>query len=214
MKTLSYFLSKSVHFLLTIYSFKDLNNDGKIDSKDQTAIGDAIPDFTYSFTNNFKYKNITLGIVLTGSQGNQIYNFTRHYIDGIYPGFGDRFGNVSTQALQAFEAGVNENTDVPRITLNDPNGNGRISNRFVEDGSYLRIENVSLSYDLPNKIFEKSFISKVKLYVNVQNLYTFTKYTGFDPALGNLDQNITLSGIDLGRYPVPRTTSVGMNLEF
>lgn len=194
--------------------FKDLNNDGKIDAKDQKAIGDAIPDFTYSFTNNFKYKNITLGIVLTGSQGNQIYNFTRHYIDGIYPGFGDRFGNVSTQALQAFEAGVNENTDVPRITLNDPNGNGRISNRFVEDGSYLRIQNVSLSYDLPNKIFEKSFISKVKLYVNVQNLYTFTKYTGFDPALGNLDQNITLSGIDLGRYPVPRTTSVGMNLEF
>lgn len=71
--------------------FKDLNNDGKIDAKDQKAIGDAIPDFTYSFTNNFKYKNITLGIVLTGSQGNQIYNFTRHYIDGIYPGFGDRF---------------------------------------------------------------------------------------------------------------------------
>lgn len=194
--------------------FKDLNNDGKIDAKDQKAIGDAIPDFTYSFTNNFKYKNITLGIVLTGSQGNQIYNFTRHYIDGIYPGFGDRFGNVSTQALQAFEAGVNENTDVPRITLNDPNANGRISNRFVEDGSYLRIQNVSLSYDLPNKIFDKSFISKVKLYVNVQNLYTFTKYSGFDPALGNLDQNITLSGIDLGRYPVPRTTSVGMNLEF
>lgn len=194
--------------------FKDLNNDGKIDAKDQKAIGDAIPDFTYSLTNNFKYKNITLGIVLTGSQGNQIYNFTRHYIDGIYPGFGDRFGNVSTQALQAFEVGVNENTDVPRITLNDPNGNGRISNRFVEDGSYLRIQNVSLSYDLPNKIFDKSFISKVKLYVNVQNLHTFTKYSGFDPALGNLDQNITLSGIDLGRYPVPRTTSVGMNLEF
>jgi len=194
--------------------FKDLNGDGKIDSKDQTAIGDAIPDFTYAFTNNFKYKNLSLSVVLTGSQGNQIYNFTRHYIDGIYPGFGDRYGNVSTQALQAFEPGVNENTDVPRITLNDPNGNGRISNRFVEDGSYLRIQNVSLSYDLPSKIFDNSFISKVRLYVNVQNLYTFTKYTGSDPALGNLDQNITLSGIDLGRYPVPRTTSVGVNLEF
>jgi hypothetical protein len=103
---------------------------------------------------------------------------------------------------------------VPRITLNDPNANGRISNRFVEDGSYLRIQNVSLSYDLPASIFEKSIFSKIKLYVNVQNLYTFTKYSGFDPALGNLDQNITLSGIDLGRYPVPRTTSVGMNLEF
>lgn len=194
--------------------FKDLNGDGKIDSKDQTAIGDAIPDFTYAITNNLRYKNFNFSVSLTGSQGNKIYNFTRHYIDGIYPGFGDRFGNVSTQAMQAFEPGVNENTDVPRITLNDPNGNGRISNRFVEDGSYLRIQNVSLSYDLPNKIFDNSIISKVRLYANVQNLYTFTKYTGFDPALGNLDQNITLSGIDLGRYPVPRITSIGVNLEF
>ncbi|MDX6182802.1 TonB-dependent receptor [Flavobacterium sp. Fl-77] len=194
--------------------FKDLNNDGKIDAKDQTAIGSAIPDFTYSFNNNFKYKNISLSVVLTGSQGNEIYNFTRHYTDGIYPGFGDRFANVSTRAINAFEPGVNENTNEPRISLNDPNGNGRISNRFVEDGSYLRIQNVSLSYDLPKKIFETSIISKIRLYVNVQNLYTWTKYSGFDPALGNLDQNITLSGIDLGRYPVPRTTSMGLNLEF
>lgn len=194
--------------------FKDLNSDGKIDAKDQTAIGSAIPDFTYSFTNNFKYKNISLSVVLTGSQGNEIYNFTRHYTDGIYPGFGDRFANVSTRALDAFEPGVNENTNEPRISLNDPNGNGRISNRFVEDGSYLRIQNVSLGYDLPKKIFENSIISKIRLYVNVQNLYTWTKYSGFDPALGNLDQNITLSGIDLGRYPVPRTTSMGLNLEF
>ena len=194
--------------------FKDLNEDGKIDAKDQTAIGSAIPDFTYSFTNNFKYKNITLGIVLTGTQGNEIYNFTHHYTDGIYPGFGDRYANVSTDALHAFEPGVNENTNVPRITLTDPNGNGRISNRFVEDGSYLRIQNVSLSYDLPSKIFEKSIFSNVRFYVNVQNLYTFTNYSGFDPALGNLDQNITLSGIDLGRYPIPRTTSIGVDLKF
>lgn len=194
--------------------FKDLNDDGKIDAKDQTAIGSAIPDFTYSFTNNFRYKNISLGIVLTGTQGNEIYNFTRHYTDGIYPGFGDRYANASTEVLNAFEAGVNENTNVPRMTLTDPNGNGRISNRFVEDGSYLRIQNVSLSYDLPSKIFEKSIFSNVRLYANVQNLYTFTKYSGFDPALGNLDQNITLSGIDLGRYPVPRTTSIGVDLKF
>lgn len=194
--------------------FKDLNEDGKIDSKDQTDIGSAIPDFTYSFTNNFKYKNITLGIVLTGSQGGEIYNFTRHYTDGIYPGFGDRYANVSTDALNAFETGVNENTNVPRITLTDPNGNGRISDRFVEDGSYLRIQNVSLSYDLPSKIFDKSILSSVRFYMNVQNLYTFTKYSGFDPALGNLDQNVTLSGIDLGRYPVPRTTSLGVDLKF
>ena len=194
--------------------FKDNNKDGKIDAKDQAPLGSAIPDFTYAFTNNFKYKNLSLSIVLQGSQGNEIYNFTRHYTDGIFPGFGDRYGNVSPQVLNAFEAGVNENTNVPRITLNDPNGNGRISDRFVEDGSYLRIQNVSLGYDLPSKMFGNSIFTKARFYINVQNLYTFTKYTGFDPALGNLDQNVTLSGIDLGRYPVPRTTSLGVNLEF
>lgn len=194
--------------------FKDINGDGRIDSKDQAPIGSAIPDFTYSLTNNFKYKNLNLSIVLQGSQGNQIYNFTRHYTDGIFPGLGDRYANVSTEVLNAFEVGVNENTSVPRITLTDPNGNGRISDRFVEDGSYLRIQNISLGYDLPSQIFEKSIFSKARIYVNVQNLYTFTNYSGFDPALGNLDQNVTLSGIDLGRYPVPRTTSVGLNLEF
>ncbi|WP_445456996.1 SusC/RagA family TonB-linked outer membrane protein [Flavobacterium sp. HNIBRBA15423] len=194
--------------------FKDINGDGKIDTKDQAPIGSAIPDFTYSISNNFKYKNFNLSIVLQGSQGNEIYNFTRHYTDGIYPGFGDRFGNVSTEVLNAFEVGVNENTNVPRITLTDPNGNGRVSDRFVEDGSYLRIQNISLGYDLPTQIFGKSIFSKARLYVNVQNLYTFTKYSGFDPALGNFDQNVTLNGIDLGRYPVPRTTSLGLNLEF
>ncbi|MDG2431644.1 MAG: TonB-dependent receptor, partial [Flavobacterium sp.] len=194
--------------------FKDLDGDGEITARDQAPIGSAIPDFTYAITNNFKYKNFNLSVVLQGSQGNEIYNFTRHYIDGIYPGFGDRYGNVSTQVNNAFEVGVNENTNVPRITLNDPNGNGRISDRFVEDGSYLRIQNVSFGYDLPTEIFGKSIFTKAKIYLNVQNLHTFTKYSGFDPALGNLDQNVILSGIDLGRYPVPRTTSIGVNLEF
>ena len=192
--------------------FKDLNDDGKIDSKDQAALGSAIPDFTYAITNNFKYKNLNLAIVLQGSQGNEIYNFTRHYTDGIFPGFGDRYSNVSTRVLNAFEAGVNENE--PRITFSDPNGNGRISDRFVEDGSYLRIQSVSLGYDFPKEFIAKFFFTNAKVYLNIQNLHTFTKYSGFDPALGNLDQNVTLSGIDLGRYPVPRTTSIGVNLDF
>ena len=194
--------------------FKDLNQDGKIDAKDQTSIGGAIPDFTYSFINTFKYQNFTLSIGLTGTQGNEIYNFTRHYTDGIYPGFGDRYGNVSTRVATAFEAGTNENTSEPRITLTDPNGNGRISDRFVEDGSYLRIQNVSLSYNLPSQMFERSIFSSIRVYTNIQNLYTWTNYSGFDPALGNLDSNIILSGIDLGRYPVPRITSLGVDIKF
>ncbi|GAA5028245.1 SusC/RagA family TonB-linked outer membrane protein [Marivirga lumbricoides] len=194
--------------------FKDLNNDNVIDGKDQAPIGNAIPDFTYSLINNLEYKNFSLAITLQGSQGNDIYNFTRHYIDGIVPGFGDRFSNVTPRALNAFELGVNEDTNEPRLTLTDPNGNGRISDRFVEDGSYLRIQNVMLSYNVPSGIIGNGFFSRIRVYASVQNLYTFTKYSGFDPSLGSLDQNVTLNGIDLGRFPVPRISSVGLNLEF
>jgi len=194
--------------------FKDLNNDNVIDGNDQTAIGNAIPDFTYSFVNNIEYKNFSLDITIQGSQGNDIYNFTRHYIDGIVPGFGDRFANVSPRALNAFEQGVNENTNQPRLSLTDPNGNGRISDRFVEDGSYLRIQNVMLSYRLPDKVLRNRFFTRARIYASVQNLYTFTKYSGLDPSLGSLDQNVTLNGIDMGRFPVPRVSSLGINLEF
>ncbi len=194
--------------------FKDLNDDGIIDGNDQAAIGNAIPDFTYSLVNNFEFKNFSLAITLQGSQGNDIYNFTRHYIDGIVPGFGDRFSNVSPRALNAFEVGVNETSNEPRLTLTDPNGNGRISDRFIEDGSYLRIQNVMLSYNIPTDVLGKGFFSKARVYASVQNLYTFTNYSGFDPALGSLDQNITLNGIDLGRFPVPRISSIGVSLEF
>lgn len=194
--------------------FKDLNNDGVIDTKDQTALGSAIPDFTYSLSNTFKYKDFDFSVLVLGTYGNEIYNFTRHYIDGVFPGFGDRFGNVSTRVLNAFEAGVNENTLEPRLTESDPNGNGRISSRFVEDGSYLRIQNIALGYNLPDNLLSKSFFQKVRFYVSIQNLHTFTKYSGFDVALGNLDQNVTLAGVDLGRYPVPTTTSIGVNLDF
>lgn len=194
--------------------FKDLNNDKVIDGNDQAPIGSAIPDFTYSLVNNIEYKNFSLDITLQGSQGNDIYNFTRHYIDGIVPGFGDRYANVTPRALNAFEQGVNENTNEPRLTLTDPNGNGRISDRFVEDGSYLRIQNVMLSYRVPDKVLGNGFFSRARIYASVQNLYTFTKYSGFDPSLGSLDQNVTLNGIDLGRFPVPRISSIGINLEF
>lgn len=194
--------------------FKDINQDGKIDANDQTAIGSPLPDFTYSFINTFKYQNFTLSVSLNGTQGNEIYNFTRHYTDGNYPGFGDRYGNVNSRVATAFESGVNENTTEPRLTLTDPNGNGRISDRFVEDGSYLRIQNVSLSYNLPSQMFERSIFSSVRVYTNIQNLYTWTNYSGFDPALGSLDSNIILSGIDLGRYPVPRITSLGVDIKF
>ena len=130
------------------------------------------------------------------------------------PGFGDRYANVTPRALNAFEEGVNEDTNEPRLTLTDPNGNGRISDRFVEDGSYLRIQNVMLSYRVPDRILGNGFFTRARIYASVQNLYTFTNYSGFDPSLGSLDQNVTLNGIDLGRFPVPRISSIGVNLEF
>ena len=84
----------------------------------------------------------------------------------------------------------------------------------MEDGSYLRIQNIALGFNLPSNLLEKSLFTKVRFYVSIQNLHTFTNYSGFDVALGNLDQNVTLAGVDLGRYPVPTTTSIGVNIDF
>jgi TonB-dependent starch-binding outer membrane protein SusC len=204
--------------------FKDLNGDGVIDTKDKTYIGSAIPKFSYSFNNNFKYKNLDLRIVLQGTYGNKIYNQNRFYTEGL------RFlgENQSTNAINHFvvkyiegtnqlddAANLAQNTDVPRIDRANSNSNTRVSDRFVEDGSYLRIQNVTLGYTMPTSWVEKSnFFSRVKLYAAAQNLFTFTKYTGLDPEVGSRNSDIKLSGLDVGRYPVARTFTLGLNLDF
>ena len=179
--------------------FKDLNGDGVIDDKDRTNIGNPNPTFTYGFTNTFTYKNIELAVFIQGSQGNKVLNFTRWYTEG-----GVSNGNYSNAVLARW-TGEGTSNSIPRLVLDDPNGNNRVSDRFVEDGSYLRIKNVRLSYGIPAKWANRLNVKNTKFYVSAQNLLTVTNYSGFDPEVGG--------GVDYGFYPQARTFLAGITID-
>lgn len=189
--------------------YVDVNGDGIIDPKDKTVIGNPHPDFTFGFTNNFKYKNFDLSIFLQGSVGNDIMNLTRR--NGTSNSL--LYQNQLVEALDYWTP-TNTDTNIPRPIGSTSNYNLEISDRYVEDGSYVRIQNLTLGYSLPSSLLSKVKISRLKVYGSVQNLYTFTKYSGYDPEIGSFNQNVLLSGVDNGRYPTPRTYSLGINLEF
>ena len=189
--------------------YKDVNGDGVVDAKDKTFIGNPHPKFTYGFTNNFKYKDFDCSLFLQGSYGNDIMNLTRR----AGTTNASLYDNQLVEAMDYYSAS-NTASNNPRPIANTSNNNLLISSRYVEDGSYLRIQNFTLGYSLPKDFMSKSKITRARIYGSAQNLYTFTKYTGYDPEIGSFNQNVLLSGIDNGRYPSPRTISVGINLEF
>jgi len=190
--------------------FVDLNGDGVIDDNDRTFIGNPHPDFTYSITNNFRYGMFDLSIFLQGSYGNDIYNYTRTYIEGV-----NRFNaNQAASVIDRFSAS-NPDGSLPRYSDGDKNGNNRVSDRFIEDGSYLRIQSITFGCTLPKDTFGKTKIfDQIRVYTTIQNLYTFTDYSGYDPEVGSLNQSALFKGIDFGRYPVPRTMTLGLNVQF
>jgi TonB-linked SusC/RagA family outer membrane protein len=188
--------------------YKDQNNDGVIDQNDLVAIGNPNPKFSYGFTNNFKYKNIDLSIFLQGTVGNDLMNLTRHS--------GTMNSNIGTNYLTDaadFYSATNLDASLPRPSTYD-HINNAISSRMIEDGTYLRIQNVTLGYSLPLDLISKIKLSRLRVYVSGQNLYTFTNYKGYDPEVGSFNQDALLSGIDNGRYPVPRQVTFGFNVEF
>ena len=180
--------------------FKDLNNDGVINDKDRTNIGNANPTFTYGLTNSFSYKNLELSVFIQGSQGNKVLNFTRWYTEG-----GVSNGNYSNAVINRWNASGVTNS-MPRLALNDPNGNNRVSDRFVEDASYMRIKNVRISYNVPAKVMNYLKLKRAQIYVSAQNLVTLTNYTGMDPEVGG--------GVDIGFYPQARTYLAGITIDF
>jgi TonB-linked SusC/RagA family outer membrane protein len=183
--------------------FKDLNNDGIINAEDQDYIGNPTPKFTYGANFSADYKNFDFSIFLLGSQGNDIYNATVRY-DFTYVN-----RPVSELNRWTGEGSTNEN---PRVSLTDPNQNARVSDRFVEDGSFMRIKNVQLGYTLPKSVANRLNIDKLRVYVSAQNLLTFTQYSGLDPEIGAL--NALEIGIDRGFYPQARTFLGGIQLAF
>lgn len=208
------------------YIFKDVNKDGVIDEKDRTYIGNPEPKFTYGIGNTFIYKNWDLTVYLTGSYGNQVVNYQNRWLENP-----TQNTNLLTQASKyAMLSKINANGPVdyrniyisggdpymPRMAASSASStsNFRYSDRFVEDGSYLRVQNISIGYNLPKAWLTKLHIENLKLYTNIQNVYTFTKYSGYDPEIGSYNQDALMTGIDNARYPSPRIYTFGLNLTF
>lgn len=192
--------------------FKDLDGNGIINTDDRTVLGSFLPDFSYGLNFSANYKNFDLTIFLQGTQGNEIYNGTKVLTQGML-----RLFNGETALLDAWTP-ENPNTNVPRAVNGDPNQNSRTSDRFIEDGSYMRIKNFNLGYSLPSNVlssFAGGSITKLRIYFAAQNLLTFTKYTGYDPEIGRRNSNAYLTtGIDYGQFPQARTITGGIQLGF
>lgn len=160
--------------------YKDQNNDGVIDLNDLVPIGNPNPKFTYGLTNNFKYKNVDLSIFLQGTAGNKLMNLTR--LSGTMNSYMGT--NYLTEAADFYSAS-NLDASLPRPSTYD-HINNAISTRNIENGSYLRIQNVTLGYSLPSEMISKLSLTRLRIYASGQNLYTFTKYKGYDPEVGSL----------------------------
>lgn len=186
--------------------YRDIDKNGHITSSDKTYIGDPNPDFTFGMTNNFSYKGIGLNIFLTGSVGNDIYNASRIETEGMYSS-----RNQSTEVLNRWKK-PGDITNVPRALISTENV--KASSRWVEDGSYLRVKNITLSYEFPTRMLKKIFLNRLQVYASAQNLITFTKYKGFDPEVNQFGNSATVQGIDWGTYPQVKTFVFGLNVEF
>ncbi len=194
--------------------FVDLDGDGNIDADDRDFIGSPIPDLLYGFTFNAAWKGLDASIFFQGSQGNDVYAELVAWTEGMHNNF-----NASTVALNRWTP-ENTNTDIPRAIRNDPNGNiTQVSDRYVKDGSYLRLKNVVLGYTLPQTLIEPIGLSNVRFYLTGRNLLTFTDYPFYDPeigsgAIGTQGTENTSRGIDNGYYPQARTYIVGLQVSF
>jgi TonB-linked SusC/RagA family outer membrane protein len=188
--------------------YQDVNGDGKITSADQTSLGSPNPKFTYGITNTFSYKAFDLSIFLNGSYGAKIFNALKYSTESLS-------GLYSNQLAEAanYWTPANSNSNIPAIKIGD-NANLYNSDRFLESGSFLRIQNVNLGYNFPTSVIRRLKLSKLNVYVSGQNLYVITKYSGLDPEVGAYNQNVFLNNVDMGRYPIARTITFGVNAGF
>lgn len=212
--------------------YEDVTPDGVIDEKDRKSLGSPLPVFTGGFGNTFTWKGFDLNIYLTYSYGNKALNWLRVTMDNPNT-TSNKFARANDFAKIGLIDENGSDTDIynvyvtsankmmPRMSAGDVNDNDRISSLYIEDASYIRLQNLSLSYRLPAKALEKMHLAMFRLTFNVQNLFTLTKYSGYDPEIGmtgdqysNSGQNALLNGMDTGRYPSPRIYSFGLSIGF
>ncbi len=183
--------------------YRDVNGDGRISSSDRTYIGDPNPDFTFGMTNDLSWKGFNLNVFIQGSYGNDILNVGRMETEGMYNG-----NNQSTRVLDRWRI-PGQITDVPKAGFDM-----KTSTYFVEDGSYLRLKSVTLSYDVKGGWMKRAGISKIQPYFTATNLLTWTKYKGYDPEVNQYGDSGTVQGIDYGTYPQSKSFIFGINVEF
>lgn len=188
--------------------FADLNGDNAITGADQEILGNALPKFFGGLTNNITYRGFELNAFLQFVSGNKIYNNTRAFAEGMNSIFG-QFATVRDRWV----AGKTDAT-LPRAVFGDPANNRRTSDRWLEDGSYMRLKNVVLSYGLPSSVISRFKISSLRFFVQGQNLITWTDYSGFDPEVSTFSITNTAPGTDFLTYPQARTITFGLNLGF
>lgn len=193
------------------FKFKDVNGDGILDisDTDRAIVGNYMPDFAYGFGANIAWKGIDLGVIFQGVYGNEILNLSRRY-------FYNHEGNMNNYkgALDRWKSednpGSGMNVRANRVSKGQ---NGTTSTWHVEDGSYLRIKNISLGYTFPMSLVNKVCLQAARIYCSIQNPFTFTRYEGYNPEVSNRN-SVTTNGEDYGVYPLARTISLGVNLTF
>jgi len=183
--------------------YRDLNEDGKITATDRTYIGDPNPDFIYGLTNTLTWKGLSLSVFIQGTYGNDIFNASRIETEGMFD-----LKNQSTRVLDRWKR--------PGMITEIPKANFNIlpSSYFVEDGSYLRVKDITLAYNIPGNFLKKIGISRLQPYCTAQNLLTLTKYIGMDPEVNQWGGSNSVQGIDWGTYPQSKSFVFGLNVEF
>ena len=191
------------------FRFKDMDGNMEIDENDRTITGNYMPKFTYGFSTDFKYKWFDLSVALQGVQGNKIANIFRRYIDNMEGG-----NNSQADALDRWQSESNPGSGyVVRANRSATGMNGTTSTWHIEDGSYMRIKNITFGYTLPKSLLTNVGISRARVYFSTQNPFTFTKYSGYNPEVNMKGGSLT-PGIDYGTYPLSKSFVFGLNVTF